>query len=162
MNLKSKHSQKTHQRWINVETKLMSTLINVVLTVIFGWKWKFSRRTFIDVISKLAKQCWSSVNRITLLQRRWTSLVSIFELTHVCRLSFNVDKTLLKQRWKNYVDSILMTQCCFNVDIWLKRKVESTYVHHCCFHVEQTELKELCQYLLCSCLLESASITKQN
>ena len=58
-----------------------------------------------------------------------------------------VFSTLTKQRWKNYVDSMLMTQCCFNFDIWLKQKAE-------------TALKQLYQYFLHWCSLQSGSITK--
>ena len=81
-----------NQRWL-------STFIDVVSTLIFGWKWKLSRRTFIDVVSTLAKQRWNNVDRITSIQRRWP------------------------------------TQCCFNVEIWLKMKVEPTYVYRRCFNV---------------------------
>ena len=146
---------------INVESTLKqrwsSTSINVVSTLIFGWKWKLSRRTFIDVVSTLAKQRWNNVDRITPIQCRWTNVVSTFkfwlkmkvEPTYVFRRCFNVDKTTLKQ-------------CCFNVDIWLKIKVESTYVYRRCFDVEKTPLKHLCQYLLYWCSLLSGSIKKQN
>ena len=51
------------QRW-------SSTFINVVSTLIFGWKRKLSRRTFIDVVSTLAKQLWNNVDRITSIQRQ--------------------------------------------------------------------------------------------
>ena len=84
------------------------------------------------------------------------------EPTYVYRRCFNVDKTTLKQRWKNYIDSMSMTQCCFKVDIRLKIKVESTYVHRRCFDVKKTALKQLCQCLLHWCLLQHGSITKQN
>ena len=83
------------QRW-------SSTFINVVSTLIFGWTWKLSRRTFIDVVS-----------------------------------------TLTKQRWYNYVDSTSMNQRCLNVEIWLKMKVEPTYVYRRCFNVDKTTLIEL-------------------
>ena len=51
-------------------------------------------------------------------------------------------KQLLKQRRKNYVDSTSMNQCCFNVKIWLKLKVEPTYVYRRCFNVDKTTLKQ--------------------
>ena len=69
-------TQKTHQRWTNVETTLIKTFVNVVSMLIFGWKCKLSRRTFIDVVSTLAKQRWNNVDRITSIQRRWTKVVS--------------------------------------------------------------------------------------
>ena len=44
---------------INVESTLkqrwLSTFIDVVSTLIFGWKWNLSRRTFFDVVSTLRK-----------------------------------------------------------------------------------------------------------
>ena len=49
----------THQRW-------SSAFINVVSTLIFGWK--LSRRIFIDFVSTLTKQRWNNVNRITSIQ----------------------------------------------------------------------------------------------
>ena len=122
--------QQTHQRWINVE----KTFIKVVSTLIFGWKWKLSQRTFIDVVSTLTK-CWNDVDRIMSIQRRWTNVVLMFKFGWKWKLSrrmFNdVVSTLTNQRWYSYVDSMLMTHCCFNVDIRLKRKVESTHVHRC-------------------------------
>ena len=101
------------------------------------WKWKFNQSTFTNVVSTLTKQLWNNVDRITSIQRWWTNVVSLLKFgwkwklcwRNVYRRRFNTDKTTLKQRWKNCVDSMLMTQCCFNVDIWLKGKVESTYVH---------------------------------
>ena len=33
----------------------LSTFIDVVSTLMFGWKWKLSRRTFFDVVSTLRK-----------------------------------------------------------------------------------------------------------
>ena len=34
-------------------------------------------------------------------------------------------------------------QRCFNVDIWLKMKVEPTYIYRRCFNVDKTTLIEL-------------------
>ena len=64
------------------------------------------------------------------------------EPTSIYRSCFNVGKTTLKQRLKNYVDSRSMNQCCFNVKIWLKLKVEPTYVYQRCFNVDKTMLKQ--------------------
>ena len=101
---------------INVEStwkqSWLPTFINVVSTLIFDWKWKLSRRIFIDVVS-----------------------------------------TLTKQRWQNYVDSTSMNQCCFNFEIWLKMKVEPTYVYRRCFNVDKTTLKQHWQ-------VDSSSITQ--
>ena len=92
-------------------------------TLIFGWKWKLSRRTFIDVVSTLAKLnyvelCQFNVDEPSLFQR-W-NLFENESWADVCL-------STLFQRWKNYVDLMLLTQCCFIVDIWLKRKIESKY-----------------------------------
>ena len=84
-----------------------STLINVVSTLIFGWKWKLSR---------------FNVDKKTLFQR-W-NLVEIEIWADVCL-------STLKQHSKNYVDSTSINQCCFNFYIWLKMKVE--FVHQRCF-----------------------------
>ena len=36
-----------------------------------------------------------------------------------------------------------MTERCFNVQMWLKMKVEPTYAYRRCFKVDKTTLKEL-------------------
>ena len=81
--IKSKH--------INVESTLKkcwsSTFINVASTLIFGWKWKLSRRTFIDVVLTSAKQRWNNVDRITSIQRRWLNVVSALILGWKGKLS---------------------------------------------------------------------------
>ena len=155
---------------INLESTLKqhwsSTFINVVSTLIFGWKWELSRCPFIDVVSALGKWRSKNVERITSIQRRWTNIVSKLKFGWKWKLSrrmfIDVVSTLTKQRWKNYVDSMSMTQSCFNVDIQLKIKIESTYVHRRCFDVDKTALKQLCQYLLYWCSLQSGEITKQS
>ena len=88
------------QRW-------SSTLTNFVL----------SRRTFIDVVSTLAKQRWSNVYRITLIQRRWTNIVvSTLKFGWNWKLSrrmFNWKlsrRMLTKQRWNN-IERITSIQC---------------------------------------------------
>ena len=90
------------------------TFNNVVSTLIFSWKWKLSRRTFIDVVSTLAKQRWSNVDRITLIQRRWTNVVSTLKFGWNWKLSrrmfIDVVSTLTKQRWNN-IERITSTQC---------------------------------------------------
>ena len=138
------------RKHINVKSRLKqrwpSTFINAVSTLIFGWKWKLSRRIFIDVVSTLTKQRWNNVYRIISIQRRWTNVISTLKFGWKWKLSqrifIDVVSTLTKQSWKNYVDSMLITQCCFSVDIWLKRKVESTFIG-----VEKIALKHLCQNL---------------
>ena len=83
-----------------------STFINVVSTLIFGRKWKLSRRTFMDVVSKLVKQRWNNVDRIsrfngdeTMLFQRW-NLVENESWADLCL-------STLFQRWQNNVETTL-------------------------------------------------------
>ena len=124
---------------INVESMLIINVHRRCFTLIFGWKWKLSRRTFIDVVSTLTKQRWNNVDRITSIQRRWTNVVSTLKFGWKWKLSqcmfIDVVSILTKQRWSN-VDRVTLIQCwwpnvCFNVGIRLKREVESTHVHRC-------------------------------
>ena len=108
-----------NQRWL-------STFIDVVSTLIFGWKWKLSRRTFFDVVSTLRKQRWNNVDKITSIQRRLPNVSTLifgwkWKLNRRIRFSYN------------HVDSTLMIQCCLNVDIWVKMTVEPTHVYQRCF-----------------------------
>ena len=77
---------------INVESTLKqrwsSTLINAVSMLIFVWQWQLCRRTFIDIVSTLTKQRWSNVYRITLIQRRWTTVVSTLKFGWNWKLSW--------------------------------------------------------------------------
>ena len=99
---------------LTLKRRWSSTLINVVSTLIFGWKWKLSRHTFIDVVSTLTKQRWSNVVRITLIQRRWTNVVLTLKFGWNWKLSrrmFNdVVSTLIKQHWNN-IERITSIQC---------------------------------------------------
>ena len=74
-------------------------------TLIFVWKWKLSPRTFINVVSTLTKQRWNNVDRIMLIQRRWTNFVSTLKFdwkSNQSRSMFiDVVSTLTKQRWNN-------------------------------------------------------------
>ena len=80
-----------NSKHINVESTLKkcwsSTFINVASTLIFGWKWKLSRRTFIDVVLTSTKQRWNNVDRITSIQRRWLNVVSALILGWKGKLS---------------------------------------------------------------------------
>ena len=87
------------------------TFINVVSTLIFGWKWKLSRRIFIDVVSTLAKQCWNKVDRITLIQRWWTNVISTLKLTPTY-----VYRRWVFQSWQNNAGTTLKEFRRFNVD----------------------------------------------
>ena len=73
--------------------------------------------------------------------------------TYIYRCCFNVGKETLKQRWQNYVDSMLMNQYCFNVEIWLKMKVKPTHVYWCCFSVDKTALIQHWQDYVVSMLM---------
>ena len=80
--------------------------------------------TFINVVSTLIfswKWSWADVHLSTLF-RRWQNNV---ETTSIELRRFNVDKTR-----------------CFNVETWLKMKVEPTHVYRCCFNVDETTLKQ--------------------
>ena len=48
------------------------------------------------------------------------------------------------QRWINAEITLIVNihQRCFNVDIWLKMKVEPTYIYRRCFNVDKTMLKQ--------------------
>ena len=102
---------------INVEStwkqRWLSTFINVVSTLIFGWKWTLSRRTFIDVVSTLAKQRWNILDRITSIQRRWTNVVSTLKFGWKWKLSrpmfIGIASTLSKHHLNNFIN------CCTNV-----------------------------------------------
>ena len=110
--------QQTHQRWINVEATLIVNVHQRFSTLISGWKWKLSRRTFIHVFSTLTKQRWNNVDRITSIQRRWTKVFQRWNLIEnqswadVCLSTFqrcqnNVETTLTELQWFNADNSVL-------------------------------------------------------
>ena len=154
---------------INVESTLKqrwsSTFINVVSTLIFGWKGKLSGRSFIDVVSRLAKQRWNNVDRITSMQRLWTKVVSTLKFGWEWKLNrrmfIYVVSTLTKQRWNND-ERITSTQYWFNVVSTLIFGWKGKLSQRMFIGVEKTALKQFCQYLLYWCSLESGSIAKQN
>ena len=49
------------------------------------------------------------------------------------------------QRWINVESTLIVNvhQRCFNIDIWLKMKVEPTYIYRGCFNVGKTTLIDL-------------------
>ena len=115
----TQQKQSLPSKQINFESTLKrrwssSTFINIVSTLIFGWKWKLSRRTFMDVVSTLTKQRWSNVDRIMLIQRQWINVVSTlkfgwnWELSR--RMFIDVVSTLTKHRWNN-IERITTIQC---------------------------------------------------
>ena len=135
-------------------------------SLIFGWKWKLNRRTFIDVVSTLTKQRWNNVDRITSIQRRWTNVVSPLILGWKWKLSrrmfTDVVSTLTKQRW-NSVDRVTLVQCWWpNVVSALILGWKGKLSQRMFIGVEKAALKQLCQYLLYWGSLECGSIIKQN
>ena len=159
-------SQQTNQRWINVETTLTVNVHQRCSTLIFGWKWKLSRRTFTDFVSTLKKQRWNNSDRITSIQRRWTNVVSTLKFGWKWKLSqrmfIDVVSTLTKQRWNN-VDRVTLIQCWWpNVVSTLILGWKGKLSQRMFIGVEKTALKQLCQYFLYWGSLESGSIIKQN
>ena len=59
---KMQNAQMTLQRQKNVGWILFD--MDVVSALKFGWKWKLSRRMFIDIVSTLTKQRWNNIDRI--------------------------------------------------------------------------------------------------
>ena len=134
-------------------------------TLIFGWKWKLNRRTFIDVVSTVTKQRWNNVDRITSIQRRWINVVSTLKYGWKWKLSrrmfIDVVSTLTKQRWNN-IDRVTLIQCWrLNVSMcllgWKGKLGQRMFMG-----VEKTALKQLCQYFLYWGSLESGSVIRQN
>ena len=138
-----------------------STLINVVLMPIFGWKWKLSRRTFwrcfnVDKTT-LKQRWWNYVDSMSMNQRCFN--VIIWFKMKAEPTFIDVVLTLTKQRWKNYVDLMLINQCCFNVDIWLNGKFESRHVHERCENSIETTLSI---FIVLMFTRKWCSITKRN
>ena len=146
--------------------------LNQRWTLIFGWKWKLSRRTFVDVVSTLAKQHWSNVDSITLIQCWWTIFVSTLKFGWNWNLSrrmfIDAFSTLIKQRWNN-IERITSIQCRWP-------NVFSTFIFCWKWKLKQSMLIGVASTLrkqhwnnfancctdLYWCLLESGSKTKQN
>ena len=51
----------------------------------------------------------------------------------------------IHQRWINVETTLIINfnQRCFNINIWLKMKVEPMHIYQCCFNVGKTTLKKL-------------------
>ena len=135
-------------------------------SLIFGWKWKLNRRTFIEVVSTLTKQRGYNVDRITSIQRRWANVVSPLKFGWkwklIRRMFTDVVSTLTKQRW-NSVDRVTLVQCWWpNVVSALILGWKGKLSQRMFIGVEKTALKQLCQYLLYWGSLECGSIIKQN
>ena len=104
---------------INVESTLKqrwsSTFINIVSTLIFVWKWKLSRRTFIDVFQR-----WQNIVEATSMELRRFSVdeSTLFQRWNLVEKESSADVCLstLFQRWQNNVETTLKELHQFNVD----------------------------------------------
>ena len=117
---KALHVQYHPSKYINIESTLKqrspSTFINVTSTLIFGWKWKLSRGTFIEVFKRWQNVVetmstelrWFNVDDLTLLQRSY--LVENEGWADAC------SSTLFQLR-QNKIRKLLIELRCFNVDI---------------------------------------------
>ena len=101
--------QQTHERWYLVKNESWA---GIHLSTLFP-RWQN------NVESTSIELRRFNVDEPTLF-RGWIWLKMRIEPMYLYRRCFNVDKTTLKQHWKNYVDTSSMTQCFFNVDIYLK------------------------------------------
>ena len=94
-------------------TSIQRRWTNAISTLKFGWKWKLSRRMFIDVVSTLTKQRWNNIDRITSIQSRWPNVVSTLIVSWKWNLSqrmfIGVASALRKQHLNNFIN------CCTNV-----------------------------------------------
>ena len=57
---------------------------------------------------------------------------------------FKKDSELLPSKHIDFEATLIANvhQRCFNVDIWLKMKVEPTYIYRRCFNVDKTTSKQ--------------------
>ena len=95
-------------------------------------------------------QRWNNVDRqrSSTLFRRWYLVENeSWADVHLSTLF----KITFKQRWKNYVSSTSLKQRCFNVEIWLKMKVEPTHVCRRCFNVDKTRWNNTERITLIQC-----------
>ena len=81
-------------------------------TLIFGWKWKLSRRTLMEVVWTLAKQSWSNVDRITSIQCWWPNVNSTLIFGWKRKLSqgmlISLASTLRKQHWSEFFNIVVL------------------------------------------------------
>ena len=135
-------TQKTHQCWTNVETTLIKTFGNVVSMLIFGGKCKLSRRTFIEVVSTLAKQRWNNLDRITLIQRRWTNVVATLKFGWKWKLSLRMFVRDNVERIRQFnVNDPMLFQCWYLIEkksrvniysLVLRKQQWNNFVNICC------------------------------
>ena len=94
-------TQQMHQRWINVKTTLIVNVHQRCFNVDIWLKMKVEPMYIYWRCSRLTKQRWNNVDRITLVQCWWPNVVSTLilgwkeKLSH--RIFIGVEKTALKQ-----------------------------------------------------------------
>ena len=90
-------------------------LIKHTPTLIFVWKWKLSRRTFIDVFQR-----WQNIVEATSMELRRFSVdeSTLFQRWNLVEKESSADVCLstLFQRWQNNVETTLKELHQFNVD----------------------------------------------
>ena len=92
--------------------------INVVLTLIFGWKWKLSWRMFMDIVPTLIRQRWNYADRITPIQCRWPMLFQRWYLVEN-KSWINTCSSTLFRRWENNIanKNDFANNCCTDVRV---------------------------------------------
>ena len=97
--------QQTHQRWNKVDRQRSSTL--------FQHWYLVENESWAKVNLSTLFQRWNNVDRITLIQRRWTNVVSTLKCGWKWKLSrrmfIGIASTLSKHHLNNFIN------CCTNV-----------------------------------------------
>ena len=97
--------QQTHQRWNKVDRQRSSTL--------FQHWYLVENESWAKVHLSTLFQRWNNVDRITLIQRRWTNVVSTLKFGWKWKLSrpmfIGIASTLSKHHLNNFIN------CCTNV-----------------------------------------------
>ena len=136
-------TQQKHQRWYLIENESWP---GIVLSALFQ-RWQ----TNFEITST---ELWQiNVDKSTLSQR-WYLVEKLSQ-----RMLIDVISALTKQLCSN---SMWISQCCLNVDMWFKMKLESKYVRRRCFDVGKTTSNQLCQYLVYCFALGSCSVINEN
>ena len=110
--------QQTHQRWNTVDRQRSSTL--------FQHWYLVENESWAKVHLSTLFQRWNNVDRITLIQRRWTNVVSTLKFGWKWKLSrrmfIGVASTLRKQHLNTLSIVILMF-----TRKWLKNKIKLSF-----------------------------------
>ena len=81
----------------------------------------------------------------SLLANCFLLLVACYSLPYICYLLLFTHYSLLFIGYSLLPSkhiNLIVHQRCFNVDIWLKMKIEPTYIYRRCFNVGKTMLKQ--------------------